>query len=406
MAIASVGLVTVASVVVWANRPESSDRVVPGDASSTASTATEPGATGTVPSSTPTSTTVAVSTATPLSTWTAIAADPRGTVFSPSVVWTGSEALVVGGGDFDGQPRPPAAAYDPLTDSWRTLAEPRTEWNRIKPLVAWTGADMLLIGGDNPDGSLLVSFGEAYDPATDGWRIIASPPVGFVSDRSPAVWTGRELLVWPWDGGGSTMRITPIAYDPATDSWRELAEPPIERRQQAASVWTGTEWIVWGGTTGDKEFDDGAAYDPATDTWRALADSPLSPRRVRGAWTGTELIVLAGSTGGEPLTGNGEFAHADGAAYDPATDTWRALTSGPAHPGFEPMWTGSQMIMIAKGFAFVYDVAADRWIDPCCLGDAGTAGVSTPVWTGSAVLLLGSNTPGIGGAMLTPPPPP
>jgi len=210
------------------------------------------------------------------------------------------------------------------------------------------------------------------------------------------------LLVWPWDGGGSTMEITPIAYDPATDSWRELAAPPVERRQQAASVWTGTEWIVWGGTTGDREFDDGAAYDPTSDTWRPLADSPLSPRRVRGAWTGTELIVVAGSTGGEPVTGNGEFAHADGAAYDPATDTWRALTSGPAHPGFVPMWTGSQLITIAKGHAFVYDVASDRWIDPCCVGESGAGGVGAPVWTGSAVLLIGSSDPTVGGAKLTP----
>ena len=134
---------------------------------------------------------------------------------------------------------------------------------------------MLLIGGDNPDGSLLVSYGEAYDPATDVWRVIASPPVGFVTDRSPAAWTGRELLVWPGDGGGSTMEITPIAYDPATDSWRELAAPPIERRQQAASVWTGTEWIVWGGTTGDRELDDGAAYDPTSGTWRATSRLPV-----------------------------------------------------------------------------------------------------------------------------------
>ena len=198
------------------------------------------------------------------STWTAIAPDPRGTVFDPSVVWTGSEALVVGGVDLAGQRNPAAAAYDPATDSWRTLADPPNGTDRINPLVVWTGADMLLIGGDNPDGSLLVSFGEAYNPATDAWRGIASPPVGFVTDRSPSVWTGRELLVWPWDGGGSTMEITPIAYDPVTDTWRALAEPPIERRQQAASVWTGTEWLVWGGTTGDRELDDGAAYDAAS----------------------------------------------------------------------------------------------------------------------------------------------
>ena len=318
------------------------------------------------------------------------------------MVWTGSEALVVGGVDPGGQPRPAAAAYDPVTDTWRTLADPPTDSDRINPLVAWTGTDMLLIGGDNPDGSLLVSYGEAYDPATDVWRGIASPPVGFVTDRSPAAWTGRELLVWPGDGGGSTMEITPIAYDPATDSWRELAAPPIERRQQAASVWTGTEWIVWGGTTGDRELDDGAAYDPTSGTWRALPDSPLSPRRVRGVWTGEELVIVAGSTGGAPVTGNGELALSDGAAYDPVTGAWRSITSGPAHPGFEPLWTGREMIMIAKGAASVYDVVTDRWIDPCCVGDSGAGGVGAPVWTGTSVLLIGSSDPGVGGAMLTP----
>ena len=113
------------------------------------------------------------------------------------------------------------------------------------------------------------------------------------------MWTGTEVLVWPWDGGGTTMPITPIAYDPATDTWRELPQPPVERRQQAATVWTGTEWIVWGGTTGQAELDDGAAYDPATDSWRVIADSPLSARRVRAVWTGTEMFVDAGSTGGD-----------------------------------------------------------------------------------------------------------
>ncbi len=163
------------------------------------------------------------------------------------MVWTGSEALVVGGVDPGGQPRPAAAAYDPVTDTWRTLADPPTDSDRINPLVAWTGTDMLVIGGDNPDGSLLVSYGEAYDPATDVWRGIASPPVGFVTDRSPAAWTGRELLVWPGDGGGSTMEIAPIAYDPATDSWRELAGA-TDRAAPAGRVgvdWNGVDRLGW-----------------------------------------------------------------------------------------------------------------------------------------------------------------
>ena len=133
----------------------------------------------------------------PSSVWGAIAGDPRGAALYPSVVWTGSEALVVGGLDRTGASVGGAAGYDPATDTWRRLADPPNGARRINALTVWTGAEMLVIGGDNPDGSLLVSYGEAYDPEMDTWRYTASPPIGFVSDRSPAVWTGDELLCGP-----------------------------------------------------------------------------------------------------------------------------------------------------------------------------------------------------------------
>ena len=244
VAIASAGLVAVASLVVWSNRP--SEVVVSGDDQpSTAPSA--PAATGPASGSAPASTNATASIAPALGTWTPIAPDPRGAVYYPSVVWTGSEALVVGGVGAEGAPSPAAAAYDPVNDSWRTLADSPVGSDRINPLVAWTGADMLLIGGDNPDGSLLVSFGEAYDPAADAWRVIASPPVGFISDRSPAAWTGSELLVWPWDGGGSTMEITPIAYDPAADSWRSSPRhrsSGASRRRRCGPVRSGSSGVA------------------------------------------------------------------------------------------------------------------------------------------------------------------
>ncbi|MGD9704262.1 MAG: Kelch repeat-containing protein [Acidimicrobiia bacterium] len=411
LAIASVGLVAIAGVVIWSSQPAEEDAVSEVTEASATSTGDELGATGSTGGASTASTAATVSTVSTAppaaSAWAAIAPDPRGPAWFPSAVWTGSEALVVGGLDVDGEPVHGAAAYDLATDSWRVLAAPLLSSSRIDPLVVWTGAEMLVIGGDNPDGSLLVSAGEAYDPAADTWRLIASPPVGFVSDRSPAVWTGDELLVWPWDGGGSTMVITPIAYDPTSDTWRQLAEPPVERRQRAASVWTGTEWIVWGGTAGDRELADGAAYDPRIDNWRVIADAPLSPRRVRAVWTGTEMIVSAGSTGGDRVTGNGEMALSDGAAYDPLTDSWREISSGLAHPGFVPVWTGSQVIMFAKGGAVVYDVESDRWIDTCCSDTGGGrgGGGGTPVWTGTVVLLLGSGDAEAGGATFAPPVP-
>ena len=115
------------------------------------------------------------------------------------------------------------------------------------------------------------------------------------------------------------------------------------------------------------------------------------------------MVVAAGSSGGDRETGNGEMALADGAAYDPVTDTWRAIASGFAHPGFVPVWTGSHVVMFAKGGAVVYDVAADRWIDTCCSESGGGGGGAAPVWTGSTVLLIGSYDTRSGGSMFDPP---
>ena len=131
-----------------------------------------------------------------------------------------------------------------------------------------------------------------------------------------------------------------------------------------------------------------------------MASSPLSPRRVNAAWTGSEMILAAGSSGGDPVTGNGEMAYGDGAAYDPWADTWRSIALGPGHPGFEPVWTGEQLLMFAKGGVATYDPATDQWADDCC-GNSPAMTSSKPVWTGTEVLLVGSIDPSIGGATYT-----
>jgi hypothetical protein len=90
----------------------------------------------------------------------------------------------------------------------------------------------------------------------------------------------------------------------------------------------GKEMIVWGGSD-DYESEGthgfprsflnmGAAYDPGSDTWRALEPSPLDPRGWHSAvWTGEEMIVWGG-------VGSSDYA-GDAGAYDPDTDGWRAI---------------------------------------------------------------------------------
>jgi hypothetical protein len=304
--------------------------------------------------------------------------NPRGLGSEPSAVWTGKEVIVMGGAGKDKQ----TDAFDPKTNLWRALRDaPIASSRQTISIAAWDATEVLLFGtGGNAN---------AYNPTTDTWRPLASPQAPF-TQRTPKVWTGNELLVWPTTPGA--VSSAPLAYNPTRNNWREVARPPLTGREQAASAWTGTEWIVWGGTTGQNELNDGAAYNPVTNTWRTIAASPLSPRGVGGVWTGTEMILAAGWTGGEPRGGNGELALADGAAYNPSTDRWRPIAAGPAHPGFVSIWTGTQMLMFTKGrYAFSYDVTTDTWTESTTESPNGT--FDQPVWTGTTIVLIDDNTP-------------
>lgn len=152
---------------------------------------------------------------------------------------------------------------------------------------------------------------------------------------------------------------------PSAGTWRPI--PAAPGTADGAPVWTGAELVLWsgGGFTGA-----GAAYAPASGTWRTAASSPLVPRNGHsGVWTGREVVYWGGSDAG--MT-----ALADGAAYDPAADRWRAVAPSPLPPRsrHEAVWTGTEMVVwgglagccsidsvIHATEAAAYDPAADRW---------------------------------------------
>src|SRR4030095_851505 len=70
---------------------------------------------------------------------------------------------------------------------------------------------------------------------------------------------------------------------------------PGSRRGHSA-VWTGAEMIVWGGGDENEELDTGGRYNPATDTWSAISrvNSPTARTSFTSIWTGTEIIVWGG----------------------------------------------------------------------------------------------------------------
>ena len=124
--------------------------------------------------------------------------------------------------------------------------------------------------------------------------------------------------------------------------------------------------LVWGGTRpargGRPEvaLADGAAYHPATGTWRPIPPAPFAGDTA--VWTGTELLVF-----GHP--GADTRSRLAGAAWDPRAGRWRRLAASPLPAGNEVE------VVLAGGtlaaFTYLdserachgglYDLAASTW---------------------------------------------
>ena len=246
------------------------------------------------------------------------------------VVWTGREVIGWGGGCC-GDASSEGAAYNPTTGTRRTLARSPLAPDQA-PVGAWTGRELIvLVSGINPaDGKswpAQLARAAAYNPISDTWRRIAPSPA--VRTRANAVWNGREVLVVggtgaPRGGRAPTPAAIGLSYNPAANSWRRLPSTGAGRAG-AAAAWAGRRLLIWGGTTSSPASlrlatpTRGLAYDPMTNSWSSLPGAPLSGRLDPAAvWTGDALIVWGGQRPASP-PGSGTRSFADGAIFRPAT---------------------------------------------------------------------------------------
>jgi hypothetical protein len=204
------------------------------------------------------------------------------------VAWTGREAIGWGGGccgDAFGN----GLAYNPATDTYRELA-PSPLAPSQGPIGAWTGHELVLFsGGFDPAAGKLypakLARAAAYNPVTDTWRRITPLPNSAPGFSGAAAWDGREVLV---AGDGASGRAA-FAYDPATDRQRALAPMPFGLRNISA-FWTGRRLLVWGGSEAGRGF----AYDPGADRWSVVPLAPLHGLATALDWTGRSLVVASG----------------------------------------------------------------------------------------------------------------
>ena len=311
-------------------------------------------------------------------------------VRSHVAVWTGNEMIVWGGllpGTGD-TPSDAAGRYDPVLDSWGPISGAGAPAPRYDHTAVWSGSEMIVWGGWSQGGSL--GDGSAYDPVSDTWRSVVdgsgTPPTA--RSLHHAVWADEigQMLVW----GGKEVHNAGASYDPQTDTWMPMAYQSDPGG--ATAIWTGDSLVVWGGGAFDS-WNRGYSWDPATDTWTSISPGLETGGRTRHAaiWTGQEMVVWGGVTLiydpetndppiGQPLTTT--------ESYDPATDSWyRVLGSGPYAADPTAIWTGAEMIVLGGtsdyfpaprgGQVLWYPIDSDGdglcdAADPCPEGDTGS----------------------------------
>jgi hypothetical protein len=267
----------------------------------------------------------------------------------------------------------------------------------------------------------------ASSPVAGSWRKL--PAAGIVVNESlSSVWTGKQLIVFGRQHVGTKRGNVAATYDPTAGAWHQLTPPrgettglsyrgtlwtgkemlawaPFEglafnpatnewrtlRHSLPGGiiVWTGSEAIGWGGGCCGDAWSNGAAYNPATDTFRKLARSPLAPSQGPvGAWTGRELVLFVSGYDPDGKRYPARFARA--AAYNPTTNTWRRIAPLP-EPGGTAAWDGREVLVVSGGAhsqsALAYNPATNRWRRLASLPTGRFD--AAPVWTGKRLLLWG-----------------
>lgn len=159
----------------------------------------------------------------------------------------------------------------------------------------------------------------AFDPGSDTWRVLASPPVPLVAAPSPAVPVGSSQLAFiSGDDGSLFERRQELAarhpgfsrtihlYDTITNTWRTAGDVPAAIAGRAAEPVVTTPTVAWRGRT---VIPSGETR-PGVRTSAVLAVSPAAQRAgfgvvewgVLAAYLAALVVIGVACAGGERTT--------------------------------------------------------------------------------------------------------
>ena len=169
--------------------------------------------------------------------------------------------------------------YDPTSDTWTKKAE-FPGGGRIQAGCFVIGSKGYVGGGADLTGGYFNDFYE-YDPASDVWtkkaKIQAS---GYANVGSPAAFSLGGYGYFVGGERGTIQNHNTAQYDPIADKWTKKAPLPGDNRAGGTGFSYGHLGYVCFGQIGfTTGYDDFFSYDPATDTWQALTEFPTKAPR-------------------------------------------------------------------------------------------------------------------------------
>ena len=245
--------------------------------------------------------------------------------------------------------------YDTMQNVWESMA-PQT----VAPLADHAAVEVIngkiyMFGGILPPGEGESNTLAIYNPVTDAWSL-GSPlmkegvPYGLGSVASGVIGGKLYIAGGIHDGNLAGNPTDTFVYNPVADIWTELAPMPSGRNHAAGVGYSG-KFYVFSGRQGENDpneltFDDSYVYDPSSNTWGMLAPIP-TPRGGMGTAVALldELFVIGGEGGGPS---SGTYPNVE--AYNPVTNTWRALPDLPTpRHGIYPVLVGDDIHVVAGG---------------------------------------------------------
>ncbi len=168
--------------------------------------------------------------------------------------WSGSELYVYGGQPNGSGKTDHSADYAPASDTWNSL--PNGPSQRYGAFGAWDGQAFVVWGGT--DGSVVKNDGEYLQG--NGWSKMTttSPPAARWAPARQSGWSARiadgKTLILGGSGMSSGSFMTDGAiYDRGSDSWTPVQSwPSGEDHEWGVGVWTGDEFVLWGGRNGSQ----------------------------------------------------------------------------------------------------------------------------------------------------------